>query len=677
VKVLTAVGVTQAHGKQMDLEWPEFKDLVRLQNNPRNVETDSEKRASSWFSLAEYRGGHRRRENLIGRPEAIVADLDRVDDPAGVLKALKPYEYIAWDTWNSTPEHPRWRVVLPVRDGVSKGAFSRLVEQTLQPLNGYAKIDPKSMTPEQLWFFPVHKQSQRRHHRVWENHGSWIDGASVSGVRKVTSTKGNLIHVDFTGVVNVTRPEGVGKGDRNNSLVRRLTLNDALLCESKGELEELAREWNERLTDPMDRREVMGIVRKTWNWMQRGSGVAKRAEAWKASKEAVEVGTTGVGMFGAETTRAEMPDSLVGDFLYPGATMLSAKMKEGKSYLAMQLALSVVSGVAFLRGKEHDGFAVNRKVKSVVLALEDSPAGINHRFHGNIAAGHLPRPGGKDGTDLLIVYLEQLEKLRAGHSRKIDGRTLFEGLVQAWYNKGYRLIFIDPLAAMEAALGINGYPGTEGVKNIHKLDFLTMRYFTSLAQRYDDMHFVISMHHGKSKTGHDEQDPGDMIAGTTGFGAGAVTTISLLPIPGTLEAQDEDEEGVTKRRTLYIHGRYTREHRLLVEQDKKLGIWRCLGKVSDNMVSDAQEKYFRAMVELGAEDAPVTGEAIRKQLGNSVSLHSVHVTLKRAINKGIVVFGKRCWAKKGPGGGYRLRAVGDVSKPSQAWLLKTQGYHAK
>lgn len=676
MKVLLSKGVTQAHGRQFEFDWSGLKDMVRSHNIPRTNETDAEKRSAAWFSPTEYKGAHRRRENIIGKSGCIVADLDRVDDPEAVLKTLKKYEYIAWTTWNSTAEHPRWRIVLPVKDGIDAARFPGVVERVLAPVNGYAKIDPKSLTPEQLWFLPVYKRSQRGHHRIWENHGEWIDPARIGGVRKVLRKSGNLIEVDFTGVVNIQRPESIQEGDRNNALVKRLTLQDALLCESKGELEAIAEEWNDRLPKPMGRREVLGVVRKTWNWMQRGSGVAKRAEAWRAQKAAFEVGVVGVGMMSGEITRAEMPSSLVGDFLYPGATMLSAKMKEGKSYLSMQLALSAVTGAAFLKGEEHEGFPVNREIKAVLLAMEDTPAGINHRFHGNIAAGHLPRPGGKDGSDLLVVHLEQLETIRAAHSKKIGGLTIFEGLVQAWYNKGYRLIFIDPLAAMEAALRIEGYPGTEGVKNAHKLDFLTMRYFTSLAQKYDDLHFVVSMHHGKSKQGHDEQDPGDMIAGTTGFGAGAVTTISLLPVPGTLQDESDDGEGA-KRRTLYIHGRYTREHRLLIEQDKKLGFWRVLGKVAEQLVSDAREKYFRAMIDIGADDAPVTAEQIRKQLGGGSSVHSIHVCLKRAMRVGAIVFGRRLFSKKGPGGGYRLRSMSGVSTPSQAWLTKTRGYRGE
>lgn len=665
MKVLLSKGVTEPRGKQLDVTWPEFKDLIRSFNRTKLDESDEAKRDGTWFSASEYRGGHRRREKIVGKVGAVVADLDGVRDPEKVKKALSKYEYIAWDTWNSTEKNPRWRVVIPVEGGVPPEEFPKVVSRILEPLNGYAKIDPRSLTPEQLWFTPQHKRSQREHHRIWENHGEWI---------KPPKTTGQVIHVDFTGVTNVHRPESVQAGDRNNSLVKRLTLQDALLCESRDDLEEIAMEWNSRLKEPLGRREVLGVVRKTWNWMQRGEGVSKRAEAWRVKAAEVEVGTLGVGMMDRINTAARLPDSLIGDFLYPGATMLSAKMKEGKSYLAMQMAWSVAEGVPFLAGPGHAGFPVKKRAKAVVLALEDTPGGINKRFHGNIASGVMPKPGGTAGDNIRLVYMEDLEKLRSEVPRRIDGLILFEKMVQEWYNRGYRLICIDPLAALAAGLGIVDYPGCHRGMNAHARDFQTMRYFTSLAQRFDNLCIVISMHHGKSKHGHSEQDPGDMIAGTTGFGAGAITTLSLLPVPGILEADDEDDEGrVTKRRELYIHGRYTPVQHVLVEQNKATGLWQALGRVSDRLVTTAREEYFRAIIDLGGDETAVSAEEIRKATGGKVRVDAIHKVLKRSMARGVVCFDRRVYSKKGPGGGYRTRLVGEGKR---GWLLKNDGSRA-
>src|SRR5690606_35145699 len=103
------------------------------------------------------------------------------------------------------------------------------------------------------------------------------------------------------------------------------------------------------------------------------------------------------------------------------------------------------------------------------------------------------------------------------------GLDLFERLVDKWYKAGHRVICIDPLRVLEAALGIATYPGNEITANVWTEDFNTTRYYTRLAQKYHDLCFLISLHHGKNKQGQNKQDPQDMVVGTTGLGAGMVT----------------------------------------------------------------------------------------------------------------------------------------------------------
>lgn len=662
MKLLLSKGATQASGKQLDLTWDEFIELMQSQNKAQGDESDKTKSEAVWFSAAEYKKHHRRRENIIGRPWAIVADLDRVDHPEKVKKALSKYEYLAWTTWSSTPEVPRWRVVLPVRDGVDVEQFAGVVDTVLRPLNGYAKIDPKSRTPEQLWFAPIHKKSQKAQHRLWHNHGDWVKPSHESVEKTIAS---NIITVDFTGVVNVNRPEGIGKGDRNNALVKRLGMHDALLCTDKRELSDIAFEWNQRLKDPMDRREVLSVVRKTWNWMQVGTGVQKRAEAHRVARAEIEIDSIGVGVLDRSIATAKMPDSLVGDFLFPGATILSAKMKEGKSYLSMQLSMAVASGGAFLAGEKHPGFPVSRSVKAIILALEDTPAGINHRFHGNIAAGHLPRIV---GDRVSLVFDEDLRREREKVSKRVNGTTLFEAMVQQWYNRGFRVICVDPLAVLEASLGMT-YPGGE-TRNVHTADFLKVRYFTQLAQQYDDLHFILSMHHGKNKTGQNKEDPMDAIAGTTGLGAGAVTTIALMPIENSLEATDEDGEGrVSKRRTLDFLGRYTRQDRVLIEQHKVTGLWSVIGRTADEKVTSVRQEYFKGLMELGADENWVTGDALKKYIGRT-HVKTIHQVLKRCVRDGTICFDRKIIVKRGLHGGYQLKKV--VAKEDGSWLLKSK-----
>lgn len=639
MKVLLSKGVTNAHGKHVDVSWEAFCDLVKQHSIARPDESEAEKRSAPWFSTSEYKGGHRTRENIVGRPWAVVADLDAVADPEAVEKALARWEYIAWTTWKSTPEKPRWRVVIPVEGGVDPDLFGALVRKILKPIGDAASVDGRSYMPEQLWFLPWHKRSQARNHTIWRNSGSWIKGDST------------VVTVDFTNVRLASKPEEIGKGDRNNSLVIRLSESDALRCETRDELLELAMKWNNRLKEPMPRKEVLGVVKKKWNWMQRGEGLVRRAEAWKGRLNVEDLPDIGVGLMSNEVKTAKLPDSIVGDFLYPGATMITAKMKEGKSYLAMQIALAVSTGTPFLSGPKHSGFVVKRTEKVVIVAGEDTAGGIAHRFMGSIAAGYLPTL--KKADDVLLVFNDQLDEIRKAHSR-VPGLALFETLVKRWYDKGYRVIALDPLRVLEAALGIDEYPGWTKNMNAHAKDFQTMRYYTKIAQQYDDLAILVSMHHGKNKRDHDAMDPGDMIAGTTGFGAGAITTISLLPIPDQLNADEDPKTGfIAKRRELYLHGRYTREQRLLIEQDASSGVWRALGNVADELMGQDRQKYFDALLSLNGTQRYVSAEEIAKHVGRTRA-GTVHKVLNRARRQGNTYLGWRLVIKRGVQGGYRL-----------------------
>lgn len=637
MKLLVSQGVTNAHGKTHDVSWEGFCDLVDLHNVARSDETETEKRAGLWFSTAPYRNDHRRRENLIGKSWAIVADLDAVRDASGIEKALARYEYIAWTTWKSTPEKPRWRVVIPIEGGIEPDRFRPLVERVLAPIRKMASIDDRSFMPEQLWFFPWHKRSQHKNHTVWRNSGKWVYDSQV-------------LTVDFTGVRLASKPESIGKGERNSTLVVRLGEADALRCESMDEMLDLAMEWNKRLKEPMSRKEVLGVVRKKWKWMQRGEGLQRRAEAWRGHVKLEDMEDIGVGLMSNEIRTAKLPDSLVGDFLYPGATMISAKMKEGKSFLAMQLALAVATGEPFLKGPKHAGFDIKQTRKAVIIAGEDTAGGIGHRFMGSIAAGYLPTLENPD--DIKIVFNDDLDNLRKSHAR-VPGLALFETLVARWYEQGYRIIAIDPLRVLEAALMIDEYPGTSRGMNAHAKDFQTMRYYTKVAQGYDDLIILVSMHHGKNKRDHDAMDPGDMIAGTTGFGAGAITTISLLPIPEQLGAEEDRNGMIAKRRELYFHGRYTREQRLLIEQSVSTGVWTALGNVADEMMGQERVKYFEALLNMNGNTRWVSAEEIAKRVGRTRP-NTVHKVLNRARRDGNTYMGWKLIVKRGVNGGYRL-----------------------
>jgi hypothetical protein len=157
------------------------------------------------------------------------------------------------------------------------------------------------------------------------------------------------------------------------------------------------------------------------------------------------------------------------------------------------------------------------------------------------------------------------------------------------------------------------------------------------------------MHHGKNKRDHDASDPGDMIAGTTGLGAGAMTTISLLPLAVRRGEETDDVEG-PKRRELYVHGRLTRKKRLLIEQDEKTGLWKCGGDIVEQALSEVREAYFEALMSLGAQEHTVSAEDVSKEMGRRRD--TVHKVLRRMARGAAVWSGLRVIVQHGRG--YRL-----------------------
>lgn len=638
MKLLVAKGATSAHGRTFDVSWDQFCQMARDHSIARSDETENEKKSAPWFSTVHYRDSHRRRENIIGNPWAVVLDIDSIREPEAVEKSLARWEYVGWTTWKSKPDALRWRIVIPIKSGVAAEKFGPLVKRIVAPIQKKAKVDSRSFLPEQLWFLPWHKRSQTKNHQVWTNEGNWIQD-------------GELIHVDFTGVKLATKPEEIGEGDRNNSLVLRLQEPDALRTESEAELVEIAREWNDQLQSPMANKEVRDTVRKKWKWLQRGEGLALRVVAWRSKMASIDLPDVGTGLTSDSIKTAKIPRSIIGDFLFPGATMITAKMKEGKSFLAMQLALSAASGVKFLNGSKFEGFDIKRTSSAVIIAGEDTKGDISSRFLGSIAAGHLPSLVNSD--DVKLIFNDDLDQVRRGAPAKMPGLALFEALVERWYKEGYRIIAVDPLRVLEAALGVAEYPGFVHGMNPHSRDFLTMRYYTKLAQAYSDLSIIVSMHHGKNKKGQDADDPGDLIAGTTGYGAGAITTIALLPAPDQLQAEADNDGFIAKRRQLYIHGRHTREKRVLVEQDSKTGVWQALGLVEDEVTGAARKQYFDALLALNGNEQWISAEAIAKKVGRTQT-GTVHKVLNRARRDGETYLGWRLVIKRGLNGGYRL-----------------------
>lgn len=613
-------GVDPRVREELDLNWQEFCEWVQSHVQASTDETDEAKKHSPSFSCTWFTGGKRSKENA-GKIWALVFDIDEVFDSADLRKRFEPYDYLAWTTWSSTPEQPAWRVVLRLARPIDHEQLSHYVDWAVRLVGDAGRVDARTMRdPARLWFLPRHKRSQSRNFRLWVHSGKQL----------------NLVRLNFEGVPNINGK--VREGYRNETVMRYLNQEAAKAVDLR-DLWELAVEYNRKHCDPpLTKKELRVLVRSSKKWVtENPSGVARRGEYMRGLAANLELGDVGVDLGTVLNGDASIPEPLVGGIVYPGALLVSARAKEGKSILLMQLALAFASGKPFLRSEFFPGFGVHGGGAGVLFfALEDKHGELKMRFSKHVGDGALPAP--KHSFRVLVA--DDLETLRSGTDA--DGMAIFERLVDDAYKRGVRLVVVDPVKAMQSYLGIDF-----GGRNFHDVDFEMTRYYTRVAQRYEGLAIVIVMHHGKRKAVDGDSglvDPMDAIASTSGTMAGIVGHFSLLPMPSHLR----EDEGEARRRVLFMYGRHTCEHKLWIEQSGLL--WECRGDLLDTEVTERQTEYFEALLSVHAEEKPVNAEKVARCIG--VSVQGARQVLGRMVKREAVYMGWKVVSARGTG--YKL-----------------------
>jgi hypothetical protein len=112
------------------------------------------------------RGGLRHNGN-VERITALVLDLDGKDaayTAAQLRKALRRWKFIAYTTWQHTPDCPRWRVIIPLSEPIPP-TRQREALARVEALTGL-KTDKQCSDPTRLYFLPLCPPERRRFFRV-------------------------------------------------------------------------------------------------------------------------------------------------------------------------------------------------------------------------------------------------------------------------------------------------------------------------------------------------------------------------------------------------------------------------------------------------------------------------------------------------------------------------------
>lgn len=224
-----------------------------------------------------------------------------------------------------------------------------------------------------------------------------------------------------------------------------------------------------------------------------------------------------------------------------GLTLLAGKPKMGKSWMALDLAMSVAVGCEALCDR------ACKKGATLYCALEDNPRRLRRRMIQNY--------GDQTSWPENFHFSVQLKKLDDG------GLEQLEDFIEEHRPS---LIIIDTLVCVR--------PKVKG-KNEYEADYAALSPLQKLAGEHGIA--IIVIHHLRKMSG---EDPLDMVSGTTGL-TGSVDNVLVL---------DRKSDGVT----LYGRGREMENIDVALELDD--GLWRILGDTDTVRISNER----RAIIEV-------------------------------------------------------------------------------
>jgi AAA domain len=259
------------------------------------------------------------------------------------------------------------------------------------------------------------------------------------------------------------------------------------------------------------------------------------------------------------------PKWAVEGLLPEGATILAAKPKQGKSWLALNIALAVAEGGIAL------GKIATEAGDVLYLALEDVPRRLQGRLKMMLSEGQTgpsrlhfcttwPRLE-EGGTDYLSQWLEN--------------------------HPDARLIVIDTLARIRGA--------SKRQEDLYARDYETIGMLKAVADEYSVA--ILIIHHERKS---EAEDPFDSVSGTLGLTGAADAVLVLKRKRGT-------SEGI-----LHITGRDIEESDLALRFDPQYGLWQIHGDAATVLQSRESQSIIDLLTRTGPQ-RPVEIAALLKE----------------------------------------------------------------
>ena len=361
-------------------------------------------------------------------------------------------------------------------------------------------------------------------------------------------------------------PEYAVVGERN---VRLTSIVGKMI--SKGYPKEVVRfvalGWNWDLEEPMEQEEVEQVIKSVYRTDQRN-------HPDRHKKLVLPPGYTAYELMGMEFKE---PNWAVKKILPEGLSILGGKPKVKKSFLALNLCVSVVHGAKAL------GHFETGKGEAAYLALEDNPMRLKLRLAGQFEIGEVG-----DELSNLKIFTEW-------PNMSEGGLEMLDQMIKEHPNM--RLVIIDTLAGFRSTRAGKG--------DIYQGDYKEIAKIKQIADANNIA--ILLVHHRRKR---EAEDVMDTFSGTLGLTGAADGLLAMIQKRGRTE--------------LHVTGRDIEAAEYALEFMPQSMTWNVLGKASDIKSSKVKQAVYDVLKAEGVEMSP---KEIAESTGNNP------VQIRKALRK--------------------------------------------
>ena len=540
-------------GSRLELTWQEivekFKSPVVTEETLEEYQAMTNEQKTDVKDVGGYVAGemnaNRRSKTALVNRSIITIDVDDApsEDWMFSYSCLFIPKHLVHSTHTSTKEHPRFRILIPLTRPVTADEY-RYLAQRLADEVGLEAVDGSTDQPERLMFWPSVPFDGE--YLFYENGNEFLDPDKE-------------LPEDFVQLLPAAPKDKpvengvleIGEGQRNKTVFSFAATLRGNGLDQTG-IRAILEEYNDRYcSPPLESWELDTICRSVCSRYQPGEAVASSLRdawddfndlgEWKETKPAPIKQLEAESLASLSGRHVDAPVYVVDELIANGITILASPPKFGKSWMCMDLAISVANGTEFMGLSTH-------KEGVIYLALEDGDYRLQER--GRKVAGDRPIP-----SNLYLVKEAPILQ---------DGLLpMLNSLVESCESVG--MIIIDTLQKIRGMAG-----KTEGV---YGYDYRELGQLHKYA--LDNNLAVVLVHH--LNKGGDDNDFVGRLNGSTGISGAADSIITLS------RSKRGDRE--TK---MSITGRDIVERTLILEMDWGRYRWTILGE--EHEVADRKDE---------------------------------------------------------------------------------------